>query len=402
MNNFFQLRLAKHQKKMMKYMRYVLNDHFVLICLFLIGGIGFYYSNWLKTLTTSFQLGGVIISIFWLLCLYSGKFASFTRAADIVFLLPKEEEMRGYLQKAFRYSCIFPSIFLSLICGFSMPLLVVSMGRSFTDFFFYLIVLWCMKSSQLQTKRAEVFRIDSRQLLLWKGAWAVSSLLLIFFSFYWIWIGLVGAIVQAVIYGWFLWRKMANRLDWEKMVQIEEHRLHQIYQFINLFTDVPEITSKVKRRKYFDLLLERISKTTANTYFYLYMRRLVRGTDFSGLVFRLTLIGGILIVSMVDVYFISGIGALFIYLIGFQLLPLYNQFRYMTLVKLYPVQEEQKKRAIQKLLLGVLLAVAIIFGLIATVVLSGIEKVIPLGVYLLVVGLFVGVYSPTRLKKMDD
>ncbi len=111
MNNFFQLRLAKHQKKMMKYMRYVLNDHFVLICLFLIGGVGFYYSNWLKTLTTPFQLGGVILSVFWLLCLYFGKFSSFTRAADIVFLLPKEEEMRGYLQQAFRYSCIFRSSF---------------------------------------------------------------------------------------------------------------------------------------------------------------------------------------------------------------------------------------------------------------------------------------------------
>lgn len=49
MNNFFQLRLAKHQKKMMKYLRYVLNDHFVLVCLFLFGGVGFYYSNWLKT-----------------------------------------------------------------------------------------------------------------------------------------------------------------------------------------------------------------------------------------------------------------------------------------------------------------------------------------------------------------
>ena len=64
MNNFFQLRLAKHQKKMMKYLRYVLNDHFVLVCLFLFGGVGFYYSNWLKTLTTPFQMGGIILTIY--------------------------------------------------------------------------------------------------------------------------------------------------------------------------------------------------------------------------------------------------------------------------------------------------------------------------------------------------
>ena len=74
----------------------------------------------------------------------------------------------------------------------------------------------------------------------------------------------------------------------------------------------------------------------------------------------------------------------------------------MTLVKLYPVQEEQKKRAIKKLLLGVLLAVAILFGLLAAIVLSGVEKVIPLIIYLVAAGLFVGLYAPARLKKMDD
>lgn len=60
MSSFFQKRLARHQKKMMKYMRYVLNDHFVLVCLFLIGGVGLYYSNWLKTLQPPFAIGGLI------------------------------------------------------------------------------------------------------------------------------------------------------------------------------------------------------------------------------------------------------------------------------------------------------------------------------------------------------
>ena len=88
MSSFFQKRLARHQKKMMKYMRYVLNDHFVLVCLFLIGGVGLYYSNWLKTLQPPFAIGGLIISVFWMLCLFVGKMATFAEAADIVFLLP--------------------------------------------------------------------------------------------------------------------------------------------------------------------------------------------------------------------------------------------------------------------------------------------------------------------------
>ena len=57
-----------------------------------------------------------------------------------------------------------------------------------------------------------------------------------------------------------LWKQQEKGLDWEKMVHVEEHRLHQIYQFINLFTDVPEITAKIKRRRYLDPILTHIKE----------------------------------------------------------------------------------------------------------------------------------------------
>ncbi|EOH92615.1 ABC transporter permease [Enterococcus villorum] len=403
MNNFFQLRLAKHQKKMMKYLRYVLNDHFVLVCLFLIGGIGFYYSNWLKTLTTPFYIGGIILSLFWLICLFIGKFATFTQAADIVFLLPKEKEIREYLQHAFRYSCVFPFLFLSLACGFSMPLVVVTTGQPFSFYFIYLFILCCLKSSQLQLKRVEIFRIEKKELIIWKIFWILTTSLILLIGIYgWIWAGLLGAVAQSSIYSFFLWKKMSYHLDWEKMVQVEEQRLHQIYQFINLFTDVPEITSRIKRRRYLDPLLQKVNKNSGNTYFYLYARRFIRGSDFSGLFLRLLFIGGLLIASMDDVYFITAVGMLFIYLIGFQLLPLYNQFRYMTLVQLYPIKETQKKQAIQKLLFWLLIITAGIFGLIGAIVLDGLDKIIPMVGYLLLVSLFIKIYLPTRIKKMME
>ncbi|WP_165005431.1 MULTISPECIES: ABC transporter permease [unclassified Enterococcus] len=403
MNDFFRKRLAKHQKKMMKYMRYVLNDHFVLVCLFLFGGVGLYYSNWLKSLTTPFSFGGVIISLFWLLCLFGGKMATFAEAADLVFLLPKEKEMRSYLQQAFRYSCIFPMLLLGLAGGFAMPLVVVSTGQPFSFFFVYLVILWCLKTSHLQIKRAELFRFDPALIRNWKVGWGITSMGLLLLSVYGsVWGGLIGALVQAGVYYWYLWRHLAKHLDWEKMIQMEEQRLHQIYQFINLFTDVPEITARVKRRSYLDPLLQKIQKVTSNTYLYLYARRLARGSDFSGLYLRLVVIGGILIAGITEIYFSLFIGALFLYLIGFQLLPLYSQFRYMVLVQLYPVKEEQKKQAIQRLLAGVLLFAALIFGVIAAIVLNGMERWLPMLVYLLVTGLFVKLYVPSRLKKLDD
>lgn len=74
---------------------------------------------------------------------------------------------------------------------------------------------------------------------------------------------------------------------------------------------------KVKRRCYLDFILIYIKKELKNIYFYLFVRRLVRGFDFSGFYFWLVIIGGVLIFGVIDFYFSLIIGFLFLYLIGF-------------------------------------------------------------------------------------
>lgn len=88
-------------------MRYVLNDHFVLVCLFLIGGVGLYYSNWLKTLQPPFAIGGLIISVFWMLCLFVGKMATFAEAADIVFYFLKKKKCKPIWNELFAILAFF-------------------------------------------------------------------------------------------------------------------------------------------------------------------------------------------------------------------------------------------------------------------------------------------------------
>ena len=61
-----------------------------------------------------------------------------------------------------------------------------------------------------------------------------------------IWAGITGCISTGKVYITGFCGSNNKKKDWigEKMVHVEEHRLHQIYQFINLFTDVPESTAK--------------------------------------------------------------------------------------------------------------------------------------------------------------
>lgn len=146
-------------------------------------------------------------------------------------------------------------------------------------------------------------------------------------------------------------KKEANiSLDWEKMIQKEKGRMYRIYQFIHLFTDVPEITSSVKRRKFLDPLLKPIKKNQANTYLYLYARRFVRGSEYSGLFIRLVLVAGVILLFLKEFWISLGISLLFIYLIGFQLIPIYTQFDYMVMTHLYPTPTKQKNRQSANLL----------------------------------------------------
>jgi len=404
MKAFFQARLKKHQKRILRYMKYVLNDHFVLMMTFLLGGIGFYYSNWLKTLSPGYSLGGLLVLVIWIVSLHMGRFVSLAQPADQIFLLPKEKQMRSYLSAAFSYSCIFPFVVILLILAFTMPLVVVSTGNSFATFFFYLLSLWGLKISHLEIQRMSIFQDMKKAKKNAYFLWIIFTLIILTIS---IWfqpiLATMISAIQIILFHKLCWQSMNVALDWEEMINEEQDRLHRIYQFINLFTDVPEIATKMKRRKYLDPLLARISFSQDNTYLYLYARRVLRGNEYSGLYLRLVILGGVLLYFVAEQWFALGIGVLFIYLIGFQLLPLYQQFQYVPLTKLYPVKKEQKLLAMQKLLFLLLIFCAVIFAGISWFSLSDWnEGLIVTFAYLLMVLFFVKFYMPYRLKKMDN
>ncbi|MGO3604474.1 MAG: ABC transporter permease [Enterococcus malodoratus] len=402
MHDFFLLRRQRHQKKMMKYMRYVLNDHFVLVCLFLVGGLAFYYSNLLKALPSDFPWSLPIVGGVWWLILPFGKLATLVEPADMTFLLPKEKEMGGYLSRGLRYSLGFPLVIELLICGALLPLVVLAKQVSFINFFFYLLMLWGLKIGNLRIQRLACYQKTNEQTQRLFILWFITSGAVIFISLYGAaWIGTILAI--AAVFGFFAVTKENDRLlDWSKMIDQENARLHRIYQFINLFTDVPEIEAKVRRRKYLDGLLSRISFKHENTYLYLFARGALRGAEFGGLFFRLLIVGGVLLFSLNDFRFIVGVSLLFIYLIGFQMIPLYSQFDYISATQLYPVSNKLKRASLQQLMAILLFAAAIIFTLCSLVQLSIVESLVLLVLLLIEIGLFAWFYLPTRIKKMED
>lgn len=402
MTDFFSGRLQRHQKQMQRYLRFVLNDHFVIAMMFLLGGLGLYYSDLVKTLPRGFVWGGPIVVVILAVVLHMGSLVTLTKDADLIFLLPKEKELAGYLRKGLRYSLIFPFVVLLLVVGFLMPLYVVSRNRTFSDFFFLLGMMWGLKYLHLliQERRLYFNQSEKQEYL----GWLIASLVTICLGVYLH--PAVGCLLGLALpfAGQACLKKISlGGLDWQRMVQQEENRLHRIYQFINLFTDVPQITASVKRRKYLDGLLAKINFSQNNTYLFLFARRILRGQEYSGLYLRLTVLGGMLLAFIDQVWFSLAVGCLFIYLIGFQLVPVYNQFQYMVLTHLYPVSSATKAKALQKILLVLLLITAILFAICSFVALKNLQEgLITTAGYLLITGAFSLWYLPFRLKKLQD
>lgn len=351
-----------------------------------------------------YVFGRPIVLILWLMTLFIGRLATLVVEADKVFLLPKESQMNHYLKRAFQHSIWLPLVTLFMITGIAMPLVVVSTGWDFSTFFFFFGMLVLLKLSHLLIQKHILYQLAKKQESFILVIWLLICLLTIGLSLYTLpVIGLVCSLIQLVVFYRFLANKERTMmLDWEQMIQMEKDRIYRIYQFVHLFTDVPEISSSVKRRKYLDFLLGKVSRKTENTYFYLYARSFLRGSEYSGLFLRLVLVGGIVVLMLKEFFFSMGIAALFIYLIGFQLIPIYAQYNYMVMTHLYPISASQKTQAVNQLITLLLLVATVIFSLLAFITLP--NKLQALGiliVLMLEVVVFTKLYVPYRLKKME-
>lgn len=397
-------RVADHQKKMMKYLKYVLNDHFVIVCLFLLGALGYAYSETLKSISTDFTYGKVLAWIVFSSVVFIGKLATLIQPPDSVFLLQKETEMDGYFKKAKSYSLILPLIVIGFISAAVMPLLVATSSFAFSDWIVFFAFLSLIKEIELDAQIVKIKQVEKRNrtVTTWIVAAfsAVSSLLALFVHPF---AGLASAVVSSILWHKRISRSIhVSRYQWEFLVQKESTRLKNIYQFINLFTDIPALRGTIKRRAYLDIIMNRMTLKQENTYLYLFSKALLRGTEYSGLVIRLSIIG-LGVVALVTYPVLASImSLLFLYLTGFQLIPLYYHYDDHLLSVLYPIENKQKLKAMQKILLTLLFVQSGLFFIATSMTLPFFTSLSVFGLNSLFSILFSQVYFPTRIKKLSN
>ncbi|MGT2906721.1 ABC transporter permease [Streptococcus dentiloxodontae] len=344
MAELFKTRRSTFRNRCLKYSRYVFNDHFVLVLMFLLGFLLVQYSQLLRHFPK--QPWPIALALF-LLCLvlpFWGNVATYVDAADKYYLLVRETEVTAHIKSAVRRAYLFWTAVQSLLLVLVAPLFL---ALSLPLWGFVLILLFL----------------------------AVAKYI----------------IFQARVQPFF----NNSHLNWETVITAEQKRQQAILKFFSLFTTVKGISSSVKRRKYLDGLLFLAAKRQDKAWLNLYVRAFLRSGDYFALTLRLFILAVLSILLIDEGWLAFALVLVFNYLLLFQLLALFNHFDYHRMSQFLPPSQVQKVTNFRQFLTVLMLILTVIEALLFF------QWQISGSLILAMSALFV-LYIPYKLKKMID
>ena len=349
MKDLFLKRKQAFRKECLGYLRYVLNDHFVLFLLVLLGFLAYQYSQLLQHFPENHWLILLFVGITSVLLLLWGGIATYMEAPDKLFLLVGEEEIKLHLKRQTATSLVFWLFVQTLFLLLFVPLFL-AMGYGLPVFLVYVLLLGVGKYLLFRQKASKFFT--------------------------------------------------ETGLDWDYVISQESKRKQVLLRFFALFTQVKGISNSVKRRAYLDFILKAVQKVPGKIWQNLYLRSYLRNGDLFALSLRLLLLSILAQVFIEQSWIATAVVVLFNYLLLFQLLALYHAFDYQYLTQLFPLDKGQKEKGLQAVVRGLtslVLVVELVVGLITFQEKLALLALLGAGLVLLVL------YLPYQVKRqMQD
>ena len=316
MKDLFLRRKQAFRKECVGYLRYVLNDHFVLFLLVLLGFLAYQYSQLLQDFPENHWPILLFLGIVSALLLAWGGVATYMEVPDKLFLLVAEEEVKSYLKGQTSRSLVFWTIVQTLFLLLFAPLFL-AMGYGLPVFLAYVLLLGAGKYLVFRHKASKFFTE-------------------------------IG-------------------LDWDYIISQESKRKQVLLRFFALFTQVKGVSNSVKRRAYLDFILKTVQKVPGKIWQNLYLRSYLRNGDLFALSLRLLLLSLLAVIFIKQSWIATAVVVLFNYLMLFQLLALYRAFDYQYLTQLFPLERGEKEKGLQEVireLTGFVLLVQLVVALI--------------------------------------
>ena len=348
MKDLFLKRKQAFRKECVGYLRYVLNDHFVLFLLVLIGFLAYQYSQLLQDFPENhwpiLLFLGIVSTLLWAW----GGIATYMEAPDKLFLLVSEEEVKYHLKEQTVRSLVFWLFVQTLFLLLFAPLFL-AMGYGLPVFLAYVVLLGAGKYLVFRQKASKFFT--------------------------------------------------ETGLDWDYVIAQESKRKQVLLRFFALFTQVKGVSNSVKRRAYLDFILKAVQKVPGKIWQNLYLRSYLRNGDLFALSLRLLFLSLLALLFIEQVWIATAVVVLFNYLLLFQLLALYHAFDYQYLTQLFPLEKGEKEKGLKQIVVGVGSAVLLLELLVGAVVFQ--EKIALLA--LVGASLFLQLfYLPYQLKRLVD
>ena len=386
--NIFDDRRRRERETRVTYSKYIFNSHLVMFLIIVLGAGLINYSRWLENasnleMKTVFIATSAILSYF----LVSLKVKTFIKEADSVFLLPLEKYYGKVALKTGVILTIIHLLFVIIFYFITKPLLAhiggVSVGREFTGIVvIHFLMLIAGVMVNVFYRLAEAIYFEKKffmKILLFMNIFV--PILGVFGKYNYleyvtfaIWIIILIIILKnhsnekkALL----LNNGIGYALKWNDAAEYDKHREENYLKFVSMFVDVPLSGIKVARRKYFDILLRKLTEknfTVENSFKYYYYRVFLRQENTVFLALRLMLIAGIIIYSFNNIYVNVVVIISYSYLTIIQLIPLYKQISNNIWHSILPVSEDIKIKSFKNLLTAVILITTFILMLLSIVV----------------------------------
>lgn len=358
-------RLVQNIHETRKYLRYMLNDHLLFVLIFVIGGGAFYYQDWVKSLTNDFPYI-FLLALALALVLTNSPIRTLLKEADMAYLLQIERRLTNYFRKAIFYSLLMQTYLIIIVFVAFLPIYNKFTDNSFSLIITYLGILIIVKLWNLFLRwKIQYFQDPKAHLSDTIVRFTLNFIFLYFLFakaniFFLIGIG----VLMVLLYGYFNLATQTKILKWEFLIEQEAKRMLLFYRIANLFTDVPKLKDRVKRRMWLDWTLSFIQYSKENTFSYLYLRTFLRTSDYLGLYVRLTIIGGFILYFAPFELGKLIVTVLFIYLTGFQLMTLWKHHDMKIWISLYPVSSGARMKSFVHFLMILLCVQAVLLSTI--------------------------------------
>ena len=319
----FETRVRKYQKKSMKYMRYVLNDHFLIVLFFLFGFIMVQYSSWIQSirvleLPLLGLLGALLASV-----PFFGGVATLLEPADGIFLSVVGQDFKAYLQKAIRRSWMLPILVMLASTGIIFPIVAQAFGTNLS-MFVKLFLLQVFFKDLLFRCTKYAYRGVLHFTWIEKLGIYMIAVANFFGMFLWIsegWsIVLLVIPVLLIIFVEQYYGKAAFVYQFDKMIEMELERQQRIYRLFALFVDVPMLHKPhAHRRTYLDGVLKMLVGNQPSGHRYLVSRTVIRTSQYMSLLLQLAVVSFVVALFSQPYYWNFIVNALLMMLLGFQL-----------------------------------------------------------------------------------